>query len=468
MKRPLLLIGTLSLVYIAHTYVDFSALLKRTPSVDHAASLNTEYFERCLPEESVHKPVWECYEVEVTSSIGEHEPVWITHEDGDRHRTLTFRDNARTWFRFAPTKQGTWQFSTGGQITITDERPEYAQGFSAGRDKKWVRTATGRAYVPQWVMYDAPDLDAGIREFIDGHGFTGFHITNLRDFLKNPGYFEAVVLKTYRAGGTTHFWVWGDAQRNQTPDTYGQDVRRLYLELAARLSPIPGWSVGYGFDLHEWASASEVEQFRATLNRHSSYRHLVGARGEKNRYQALSEDLDYSSWEWHRPTYQDYVQHLEHSRAGKPAFSEDRFRIREPSNYPEKDYTEALTLTGLWDSLLAGGVANIWGKKDVDSEYSLPYAINHKIKTYRRFVDNYFHLALEVSKPIAPGLHCLKGDYTICKTPSTAALVFERQDAWRKIVAVDIHQPYHELEYAAPSSGTLELPRQSEWALVVY
>ncbi len=99
-------------------------------------------------------------------------------------------------------------------------------------------------------MYNELTLSEGIEEFVKDQGFNGMHITNLRDFLKNPEYFETVVLETYRAGGITHFWIWGDEQRQLTPKYYDGDINYLYNEILARLGPMPGWSVGYGFDLY--------------------------------------------------------------------------------------------------------------------------------------------------------------------------------------------------------------------------
>ncbi len=438
------------------------------PSPDVSAALNAEYAESCLLPNAEQRSVWECYELTATGEA--YQPVTIRHTDGTEHRVLTFQDNGQTKFRFTPTKPGVWSFSTGGEIEITAERPNYAQGFVAANGQKWVRTATGEAFVPQFVMYDKPDLEAGLDEFIDGHGFTGFHITNLRDFMENPAYFEAVVLKTYRRGGVTHFWIWGDRDRKETPTTYGVDAEQLYKEIAARLAPIPGWTFSYGFDLFEWADAAELEALQATFQSYSSYSHPFGGRGHKNEYREISPNLDYASWEWHQPDYDEYLTHLEKAN-NRPAFSEDRFRIRTPSRYPEKDYNPELTLQGLWNSMLAGGVANIWGHQPRNAEFSEPYPNKDWIKTYSTFTENYFTVGMQPDDQITTDGHCLRDGQTaaICYLENTDQInlrLDSLQVAYRA-VAVDTQAAYAEIELTGDGYDgiTWTAPRRSTWAI---
>ncbi|MGB7085955.1 MAG: hypothetical protein WBD47_10400, partial [Phormidesmis sp.] len=395
----LCLLGIVAAVAIAN----LRPLLYPTPDVSKA--LAAQFSEGCLLPEQAARPVWECYEISLDEPA--HKAVIVKHEGGTEFQVLTFQENGQTKFRFTPTEQGVWSFSTGGEISINADRPAYAKGFVGAQGSKWIREATGEAFVPQFVMYDKPDLDVGLDEFVENHGFTGFHITNLRDFLENPSYFEAVVLKTYRRGGATHFWIWGDESRRETPTSYGVDADLLYTEIAARLAPLPGWSVGYGFDLFEWASDEEIEQFRSKLREGCSYYHMVGGRGHKNKYQEISSNLDYASWEWHQPDYQDYRDHLSEAD-GRPAFSEDRFRIRVPSRYPEKDYDFELTRRGLWHSAMAGGVANIWGYKPEDKEFSEPYSNREAIATYSRFIDDTFSVQMEPDNDLIDQGYCLR------------------------------------------------------------
>ena len=439
------------------------------PSPDLSAAMSAEFEEYCLLPTASQRPAWECYEI--TASGPEHQEVVIRHSDGEEHRVITFQDQGETKFRFTPSKQGVWTFSTGGEIEINADRPDYAKGFVAAQGNKWIRTATGEAFVPQFIMYDKPTLKQGLDEFVDGHGFTGFHITNLRDFMNNPAYFEAAVLKTYRRGGVTHFWIWGDEDRKQTPRSYGVDADRLYAELAARLAPIPGWTLSYGFDLFEWASAEELEALRQTLRDYATYSPMLGGRGHKNEYREISSNLDYASWEWHQPTYEDYREHLEKAN-NRPVFSEDRFRIRTPTRYPEKDYNPELTRRGLWDSAMAGGIANIWGHQPRGKEFSEPYPNQEQIKTYSTFINKTFTVGMQPDDGLSDDGHCLKDgqNRAVCYFENTSSISLNTSGLQTpiQVFAVDAKAAYEEIAIPA-SAGPLnwDAPRRSDWAVAI-
>ncbi|MEM1261942.1 MAG: hypothetical protein AAGH76_06080 [Pseudomonadota bacterium] len=383
----------------------------------------------CLDPNADRTPVFECYEV--ISNKDPDQSIAVTHESGVRIHTTTFAIDSVSKYRFTPTLPGRWVGPDGMVLTASDIRPTYAAGFVKAKGAFWARSATGAVFAPQYVMYYDSDIEGGIDEFIRGHGFTGFHIANLRDFLVNPAFFEAVVIQTYRAGGVTHFWLWGDEQRGQTPNSYSGDVETLYRAIGARLGPLPGWTVGFGFDLYEWADDAAVDNFRLALEATSSYRHLIGARGNKNRYEEVYPDADFASWEWHRPTLHDYHQHVERAR-GRPAFSEDRFRIRTATRYPEKDYDEDLTRRGMWESLVAGGVANIWGNQDSTGRFSRAYKNREQLLLFRDTVDRYLSADMTQSLITDKGQACLVGDESVlCYGSDTRRLRLPEQISGR-------------------------------------
>jgi len=440
--------------------------LRHFPAFLGLSVTGKQYNETCLSPESEFRPVWECYEITLQEPVSD--PITIRHSDGETHHTIAFEDGGQLKFRFTPSKAGRWEFSTGGSIDISSVRPTYAKGFVVADGINWTRSATGEAFVPQYLMYNRPDLDNGLQEFVVEHGFTGFHIANLRDFMQNASYFEAIVLKTYRLGGVTHFWIWGDKSRMQTPSTYGVDAEVLYREIAARLGPIPGWTVGYGFDLFEWATAEEVEDFKETLHHLTSYRHLVGARGHKNEYRQISDNLDYASWEWHQPTLADYRDHIKFAN-GKPAFSEDRFRVRQPSRYPEKDYDFDMTRRGLWHSAIAGGVANIWGYKPKGKTYSEPYPNKETIRTYRRAIDLYFEPGMSFKSQVVDGGACLGAtSHLLCYVENTRKISFKAGalDGISKVLAIDTKETYREIQIA-DRAQEIELAKTSDWAIIL-
>ena len=463
----LFLVGIIAVIALSGAYSAQSAKPKgaRQGSI---AGLAQQYDEKCLSPDQASHPVWECYEISVDKAP--HQAVTVQHESGEQYKVLTFKDKRQTKFRFTPTQPGMWSFSTGGKIDISADRPDYAKGFVTSKGNKWIRSATAEAFVPQFIMYDKPELETGLDEFIEGHGFSGFHIINLRDLVENPTYFEAVVLKTYRRGGVTHFWLWGDESRKLTPDTYGVDVNLLYTEIAARLAPLPGWTLGYGFDLFEWASAQEIEQFRAQLQENCSYHHMIGGRGYKNEYREISSNLDYAAWEWHHPDYQEYREHLAQANQ-RPAFSEDRFRIWD-SNHP-RDYDTAQTRQGLWHSAMAGGVANIWGNRPSGEEFSAPYPNQEAIKTYSRFINATFNANMAVDNELINTGYCLRdgNQSAICyaEQPDSIQIDLTKIAAPQQVIAIDTQKAYKEIELdTSGASFSWQAPRSSDWAFHIF
>ncbi|MBS0012686.1 MAG: hypothetical protein KFF46_01850, partial [Desulfobacterales bacterium] len=140
-----------------------SSFFRRTPETDYSAVLDRSYTQFYFTRQSLQKPVWEVYEISADDDTGIHEPVTITHQSGKIHHTLTFVREEKIVFRFTPDLNGQWRFSTGGDINLSHDRPAHAKGFVVADGGKWNRSATGQAFVPQYVMYDRPDIDAGIR-----------------------------------------------------------------------------------------------------------------------------------------------------------------------------------------------------------------------------------------------------------------------------------------------------------------
>lgn len=360
--------------------------------------------------------------------------VTFRHPSGRAHTTEMFYQSGVTWkFRFTGTELGMWSFATSssdpdldgrsGTVTIGPNHDPGMKGFVASRfvdddnGSRWIRTATGEAFIPQYVMYyladDPAQIDAEIGTFIGEHGFTGFHIpvfcrwfdlgspscrtlpessragsievarAALEEALRRGGLrlvrpgdappcassgpnpdgrtfeiLETIITKTYAAGGVVHLWMWGDEQRGQTPHTIGGlnggPDRRLQRYVAARLGPLPGWTMGYGFDLDEWTSREDLRRWHAYMHDHLGWPHMLGGRsagpnrGTDHRGQQIYDGLDYAAYEHHQPSYDVYVAALRHLPR-IPAFSEDRFRIRLSGAYREKDFDHEMTRATMWD-----------------------------------------------------------------------------------------------------------------------
>ena len=349
----------------------------------------------------------------------------FTHAAEDNIVTQLYYDGGDNWkLRFTGTAVGQWSFSTSstdsdlngltGSVMVTDNPgvPGFTTKYAGGN--RWGRTGVNQAYVPQFAMYSTPYhyynnpglVDQGIETFFGDHGFNGLHTgvacrwfdINQTDYdgipsmdpNPDPRTFEALELligKVHAAGGVVHIWQWGDEQRHQTPVKWGINRavdRRLQRYICARLGPLPGWSMGYGFDLQEWVTADDLEVWHNYMQAHLGWSHYLGARSPD--MTQIYDGLDYSSYQQWRPTYDTYVQGIEQLHPGKPTFFEDRFRVRE-NVYPEKDYDLDMTRRGLWHSTMAGGAANIWGymiDPPADGSSGV-YPNKHELLTYSRF-----------------------------------------------------------------------------------
>ena len=435
----------------------------------------------------------------------------FTHKTtGRRIKTELFYDTSNTWIlRFTGTQTGQWDFVTQsadsdlnslkGRVNIIPN-PGVA-GFITNYGSKWGRLGIDEAFVPQYVMYCDPDkfyqspdrIDADIREFFVGHGFNGFHIGVLGRWFDlektrsneitaanpnpDPRTFEALELllsKVHAAGGVVHIWAWGDEQRRMTPKRWGMNGkvdRRLQRYICARLGPLPGWSMGYGFDLQEWVEKKDLKLWHEYMHEHLGWPHYLGGRAPD--LTQIYAGLDYSSYQQHRPDYDIYVKAIE-QYGDKPTFLEDRFRVRK-NVYPEKDYDFDMTRRGLWHSTMAGGATNIWGNllNPRPDGASHPYPNRHQILTWSKFWKNRFKKQMVRDNSITDG-YCLKvpGKLLVFYKEDTDSIKMDLGELEGKFdaVAVDTKSPYKEVELPglyADRGQLFKAPHRSDWAIAV-
>jgi hypothetical protein len=438
---------------------------------------------------------------------------------GEKRTTGMFYNGDGAWkFRFTGTRMGKWTFVTrspvadlngksGSVLISAPVKGKSVRGFITTVDGNRWAWQTGETaedvepFVPQIVMArelpayrDTAKIDADVQRWIGEHGFSGIHVAPLcrwfdidqmsadkiaaTDPNPDPRTFEVLeqlITRFHRAGGLVHLWAWGDESRRMTPLKWGingKADKRLQRYIAARLGPLPGWSMSYGFDLWEWVDGPKLAQWHDYMHRQSGWPHLLGARWEKNQLSQATEALDYASYEQHRPDYHKYVEMIE-KRPAKPSFAEDRFRVRKPSPYPEKDYDFDMTRRGLWHSALAGGVANIWGclvPRD-DEGGSQPYPNREQIQTYARFFQHRYVRGMRRAS------HLTDGFALTSTNAGRSLLVVYKEDAASirldlsglksnlRAVAVDTKKPYAEIDLGMLESQTWKAPYSSDWAI---
>ena len=497
------------------------------PGSSSAAGLGNSQGTQWFPylQWTVDNPDWRGNAFDVQATV-----EFTHHASGEKRRTEMFFTGGKSWaFRFTGTRLGAWSFASispdkdlhgfTGEVTITPNPHAGAHGFLRNFDGKWGWDGTENVFVPQLVMWDyiAGDssprvfhgkpklIESKIKQFMTGHGFNGFHVpviggrwfdfeatdrVNTRMTEPDVRTFEALELlitATHQAGGMVHIWLWGDDQRSQTPRSLaggigGKIDQRLQRYIAARLGPVPGWSMGYGFDLDEWVKARQVRDWRNSMHQHLGWSHLLGGRPEGPNQgtdhasnAAWNKGLDYSSYEHHRPTYEVYLAALR-ATPGTPVMSEDRFRVRK-NKYPEKDYTEGLTRRGLYHSTLAGGVANIWGIHPTLRPGGV-FAHKDWIKTYAVF----FHDKGRFLADMKPSPQLSKDVNTrVLRSRRTKSLILYRESAStiqvdltslsvpQPAVAIDTRKPYAELKLGdlPPGAQTIKLPSNADWVVAV-
>ena len=446
----------------------------------------------------------------------------FTHtQSGEQITTeLFYSGSAATWtLRFSGTRTEEWTFSTtsgdadlnGHTGTVNIHPNPGGLGFVIAGDggRKWSRLGTtNRAFVPQYVMYRKPHtlydnpavIDPDIVTFFDEHGFNGFHtyaFCRWFDLYKDsydefsttnpdpdPRTFEALELliqKATAAGGMVHIWAWGDEQRQMTPIGFdggmnGAVDRRLQRYICARLGPLPGWSMGYGFDLQEWVTTTDLATWHVYMQEHLGWDHFLGGRSPDltQIYDGYAADAWFSSYQQHRPTYDTYVQSIELYHPGKPTFFTDRFRCR--TTHPDKDYDldGIMTRRGMWHSTMAGGAGNIWGYLDPvpPDDVSMEYPNKHQLLTYATFWADRFREDMVRDNAITDA-YCLK--------ESNALYVFYKEDASSiqmtlsamtgplSAAAVDTKLAYAEIGLGVLDAvdQTWNAPYASDWAIAV-
>ena len=107
----------------------------------------------------------------------------------------------------------------------------------------------------------------------------------------DPDVFDALeytIRYAHERGGRTHIWAWGDNDRRQTPNFLpggvpGDAHKRLMRYMAARLGPLPGWCMNFGFDTLELPKPESMTSAWANyLNDRMGWRHMLCARGWNN------------------------------------------------------------------------------------------------------------------------------------------------------------------------------------------
>jgi hypothetical protein len=461
--------------------------------------------------------------------------AWVIFEhrhSGELRRTQMFYAGDDTWkFRFTGTRTGEWFFRTesqeaplldghSGKVTIHPNSDPEIRGFLVNYGNKFARQIGEDGQLEAFIFnvwqggdypndvvawYYDPDIythiDYGIENYVRAHGMTvvysnviGNRWFNLETQTwdehdsENPDLrmfegLEKAISYLHSKGLHLHIWKWGDENRRQTPigvgGINGEADRRLQRYIAARLGPLPGWSMGYGFDLGDpnWVRGDEdkLESWAIYMQRYMGWPHLLFARG----YAPPSiSGVSYSSNGPGSPTgaiqtspngpmtYEEVVRHIE-SDLTRPHLYEERFiYLREFEGGPR--WTDERTRRVMWWNTMAGGIGAFWGVWD-GPLYTHPEAM----RTHYQFWKDRFLLDMERANYLTDGYALI--------TPDRENLVFYKENATfitmdlrysppeLTAFAVDTTQGYNEIPLGKLEPGVhrWEAPYQSDWAVAV-
>lgn len=514
------------------------------------ASMNRESSVFEVLEWSLENPDWSGnpFDLQATATF--------THHDTNRViRTPLFYDGEDTWrFRFTAPRHGTWTFATTsphqaldghkGTVDVTPD-PE-ALGFFTTKETKFARQVGDERilrpslfniytqhclsgmmgeypYPYNKYLSDWKDHPGGVaaltRQYareVKEHGMNALHLQCVANEAFAPGIrshskhdkvnpeietfriLEEILQTTHEEGILVHIWWWGDENRQWTPvglagGMNGEADRRLQRTIAARLGPLPGWTMAYGFDLHEsdWTGGQPdvVREWHDYLNTHWGWKHLLMAREEARAgfedtwFRTPDElpvystdDLPQTGWEFYEVARERLKGHPLVPRGGpdlrhpRPVLFEKRFL------HMRHGFDGPTTRRAIWQFTMAGGAASVWGR--MWGEDSLPYdtVTQTQLLTFARFWENRWQFDLQ------PALELVSSEGTVALANADRSVVVlyaqnagevRLSNAFDKgsctVLAVDTTEAYAETQLGvlAPGENQIELPRRADWAIVL-
>jgi hypothetical protein len=359
---------------------------------------------------------------------------FVHQRTGERHMTQMFYAGNNYWkFRFTGTRSGLWSFSTSssvekldrhkGTVFVSPQTNSQIKGFLTNVGNKYAIMVKDKddlqGYVYQVFMnqhdfeqqYEHesrilghPDRTHLIPEYWRNTRENGFDIyffavfyswfrmgaLSINDFSNNADSdldqpdldlfqtLENAIRYAHSKGGHTHIWAWGDNDRKQTPNHLGDGFRgerhrRLIRYIAARLGPLPGWSMNFGFDTIEMPNAKKDAVWWASeMNLTMGWPHILSSRGWNDENFGACSYTGFGGFPYDLETsdkgpinYTEIRQHID-SKKDKPSIYEERHTYNRWQCWPvEVADPDMLNETGcrrlIWWETIAGGMGGFFG-----------------------------------------------------------------------------------------------------------
>jgi hypothetical protein len=486
--------------------------------------------------------------------------VTFTHANEVRVTEMFYAGNDTWKFRFTGTRTGVWRFSTSssdtdldghhGAITVSPRANADIKGFLTHLGNKYAVMEEDidhlQGYVYQVFMnqqdyeqqynhssrilgnaaranlvddYWNDTLDNGFNTYFFAVFYSWFRIgaLSIDDFpgpadpdLDQPDLalfdtLEFAIKYAHQRGGRAHIWAWGDNDRKQTPNHLGDGFRgarhrRLIRYIAARLGPLPGWSMNFGFDTVEMPNAEADGAWWADeLNRTMGWPHILTSRGwDDTSFGAHSyagfggSPYELQSTDKGPANYHEIRINMK-AHDDKPSIYEERHTYNRwrcwPGSVPDPD---RLNETGcrrlVWWETMAGGMGGFFGHfSERFNQYGPfrpagpcgyhPESLKRAFRTHREFWKQ-GRLKLDMSPDNrrvsrATG-YCLVGadkKQLVFFVEDTDSVTIDLSDVpgSQPAIAVDTKADYHEIDKGFLKAGlhTIHLNQTSDWVIAI-
>jgi len=438
--------------------------------------------------------------------------------------TQLFHNGGSTWkFRFTGTQIGKWTFNTSsedpdlnaltGEVAVLPNPDKNATGFLHNCGNKFAVQTGNDAHLEGYLFtvymqrkqFDAVNLtdcdEQKIKDYCkaakdNGFEIVFFHINNQwlelgklkwsdhkseNPDLKTFEILDKIITTVHSQGCRVHLWAWGDESRGWTPiglpgGINGKTDRRLQRYIAARLGPLPGWTLGYGFDLHEWVSAEQLNSWAKFLHDHFGYQHLLCARGSKLEgpdnmisYSCCGRSGEITTTDGGPKNYQEVLEDFNSDKT-QPHFYEERHSYLREGFKLDMDGTRRL----LWWQAMVGGMGGFFGFYP-NTPY--PYPNPEQLRCHYTFWHTNKRFLLE-SCPDNDS--CSSGAYVLKNKNNTSYVVYQQDCSSIEInlsemkgsckaVAVDTKKQYQQQDLGKlkAQKQTIQLPNVSDWAIAI-
>ncbi|MEA2064515.1 MAG: DUF5060 domain-containing protein [Gemmatimonadota bacterium] len=456
---------------------------------------------------------------------------FVNPDNGEERVTEMFYAGDDNWkFRFTATSLGNWQFTTfsddpeldgrGGEVLVIPDSSPGVGGFLTHRGNKFA-LQRGNSEKPQGYLFNVYMGRANFDSYLESFGTDSAEIADKTvDYLAeankngfeiiflhiNNNWFEhgarahdshnsvnpdilsfrvleRVITTAHARGGHVHLWAWGDESRKWTPlgvpgGINGSSDRRLQRYIAARLGPLPGWTMGYGFDLHEWTDGNRLNAWASFLHKRFGWQHLLCARGfilngnsNINSYDGFGRNVPLHTTRGGPQNFHEVLEDIA-SDTTLPHLYEERHTYNRPEFKLDMDGTRRL----LWWQAMAGGMGGFYGFYPSGSSAfgGYPYPAPEQLRTFKAFWHVRQRFILDMSTSISQGNELL-----MLKDQKAGRCILYQENAEiiecnlealrgpQKVVAVDTRKEYAEIDLGTvgPQKQKLELPYHSDWAI---